>query len=991
MANGTFNCEVIFSSNKASVQSIVNNLQKEVDKVDLGSKAGQTILKQFEKIKQKQAEMAPYEANATELGTSDISRYLSLTKAFSTAVNSLVNSFQGLSINNGLMVSQDTLTSLQDYDLRIQSISRELKKLGPYGPSSATVGSLTGKEQRNRFSGGKQSPYKENTTKTTLGVALSKAQQRAADFHQQQTIVQQEIENKRQTVVDLENQKAALPKVENIQIQTEQGKANLQKFLEQAIAQREANAEKVKQVEDLKAVAKLLPSFAAKAVAKAVDTPAAETVVATQEEAVATIAESVAETTAAETVATMVVQQSAEKTEPPKKKAKKGLLEQIGMPDLDLIPDEDKSSAIEKFADDEFDAFFSGQYIVPDIKREKDELPEELQQVADQRYEKIVQSLLESDILKVDTEGNAANGIKRNKTPLFKKALAEQGFSQETIETIVNNSKDRLALIQEKIEQQVLQQSQSNSAEQATQAVEKLESAIEETQTQVTDTVVQTQIAAQEDVQEELQKETKTKSKKKEEPKVEEEVAPAEPVVSIPEMPDTPEIDQAISQAAVDRFEEEYQTCIDLLTDPNSGLLNEKGGMKAGKGKTKENLKSTLLDLDLDEEAVEKIVNTSKDRFNLIRQAVAEKIAKENEELAAQTEASTSEAAIKQQQKDAALAHIQTEFAPEEWKRIFNSRGKFTQAASGDLENTIKRVQQGMSNLGLDEAQISDIMGRSDPGNALKDLFQKMFANPEQYQQYFQNQTTQKVSERNAQEQRLTTEIENLNADITQKMADATALGKEADASEVDVRTLQAEMQKITTRQNTLQQQLEQLKAERKQIKEDIDKPQSGTMGQDAFKASLNVQGDVRQMYKDRKDEEVAAKLKSDAELEVERFQNNLSFGLKQWMGVTQVINLVRNGIREAYQDIKNLDQAMTNIAVVTDMSVDDLWGKIDDYMAIAQQYGVTTQGVYEVSQLFYQQGLGAADTMELTTETLKMARIANMDYAEAADAMTVA
>jgi TP901 family phage tail tape measure protein len=81
----------------------------------------------------------------------------------------------------------------------------------------------------------------------------------------------------------------------------------------------------------------------------------------------------------------------------------------------------------------------------------------------------------------------------------------------------------------------------------------------------------------------------------------------------------------------------------------------------------------------------------------------------------------------------------------------------------------------------------------------------------------------------------------------------------------------------------------------------------------------------------------------------------------------------------------------MTNIAVVTNMSVDQLWGQIDQYMSIAQQYGVTTQGVYEVSQIFYQQGLGTSDVMAATTETLKMARIAGMDYKEAADAMTVA
>ena len=124
---------------------------------------------------------------------------------------------------------------------------------------------------------------------------------------------------------------------------------------------------------------------------------------------------------------------------------------------------------------------------------------------------------------------------------------------------------------------------------------------------------------------------------------------------------------------------------------------------------------------------------------------------------------------------------------------------------------------------------------------------------------------------------------------------------------------------------------------------------------------------------------------------EADAFKQNLQQSIKHWMSAQQIINFVKDGIRQAYQDIKGLDAAMTNIAVVTDMSVGDLWGKINDYMAIAKQYGVTTQGVYEVSQLYYQQGLGTAEVMAATTETLKMARIAGMDYAEAADAMTVA
>lgn len=120
-------------------------------------------------------------------------------------------------------------------------------------------------------------------------------------------------------------------------------------------------------------------------------------------------------------------------------------------------------------------------------------------------------------------------------------------------------------------------------------------------------------------------------------------------------------------------------------------------------------------------------------------------------------------------------------------------------------------------------------------------------------------------------------------------------------------------------------------------------------------------------------------------------FKKNLSSSIGHWMSAQQIINIIKDGIRQAYQDIKALDKSMTDIAVVTDMSISDLWGKINDYMAIAQQYGVTTQGVYEVSQLYYQQGLATNEVMAATTETLKLARIAGMDYKDAADAMTVA
>ena len=48
-------------------------------------------------------------------------------------------------------------------------------------------------------------------------------------------------------------------------------------------------------------------------------------------------------------------------------------------------------------------------------------------------------------------------------------------------------------------------------------------------------------------------------------------------------------------------------------------------------------------------------------------------------------------------------------------------------------------------------------------------------------------------------------------------------------------------------------------------------------------------------------------------------------------------------------------------------------------------------RGVYEATTLYYQQGLKTNEVMAVTNETLKMAKIAGLDYAQATDYMTAA
>ena len=138
--------------------------------------------------------------------------------------------------------------------------------------------------------------------------------------------------------------------------------------------------------------------------------------------------------------------------------------------------------------------------------------------------------------------------------------------------------------------------------------------------------------------------------------------------------------------------------------------------------------------------------------------------------------------------------------------------------------------------------------------------------------------------------------------------------------------------------------------------------------------------------------DEKAAKLAKDAaDAEVERTTSNIQSRIKQLLGFGAVLHQVSRMVRQAITQIKELDAAMTQIAVVTNFTTDQLWGQIDAYMVLAQQYGVTTTGVYQVSQLYYQQGLNTNEVMRMTTETLKMAKIAGLDYAAATDYMTVA
>lgn len=122
-----------------------------------------------------------------------------------------------------------------------------------------------------------------------------------------------------------------------------------------------------------------------------------------------------------------------------------------------------------------------------------------------------------------------------------------------------------------------------------------------------------------------------------------------------------------------------------------------------------------------------------------------------------------------------------------------------------------------------------------------------------------------------------------------------------------------------------------------------------------------------------------------------DQFFDNLKNRATAVFGLTNAFIYMNRFIRQSVNAIKELDAAFTEIAVVTDMTTSQLWESFDTYNEMAQKLGTTTVDAIKTSALYYQQGLETADVMVLTEETMKMARIAGMDFAEATDRMTAA
>lgn len=113
-------------------------------------------------------------------------------------------------------------------------------------------------------------------------------------------------------------------------------------------------------------------------------------------------------------------------------------------------------------------------------------------------------------------------------------------------------------------------------------------------------------------------------------------------------------------------------------------------------------------------------------------------------------------------------------------------------------------------------------------------------------------------------------------------------------------------------------------------------------------------------------------------------FQRITDFGV-----AARILNKVQKEIANVYQNILKLDEAMTDIRIVTGASVDEANSLMTSYNKLAKELGTTTTEVAKSASEWMRQGYSASESVNLITSSVKLARLGFMDMSSATTSLT--
>lgn len=137
----------------------------------------------------------------------------------------------------------------------------------------------------------------------------------------------------------------------------------------------------------------------------------------------------------------------------------------------------------------------------------------------------------------------------------------------------------------------------------------------------------------------------------------------------------------------------------------------------------------------------------------------------------------------------------------------------------------------------------------------------------------------------------------------------------------------------------------------------------------------------VKVAAKDRGNRTIFDVIKSDIQRATMRITD---FGL-----AAKVLNTARKEIQQVYQNILKLDEAMTNLRIVTGSNAEQAKSMMNTYNDLAMQLGTTTQAVAQSAAEWLRQGYSVSEANELIKSSTYLSRLGFMDMSQSVTALT--
>ena len=128
-----------------------------------------------------------------------------------------------------------------------------------------------------------------------------------------------------------------------------------------------------------------------------------------------------------------------------------------------------------------------------------------------------------------------------------------------------------------------------------------------------------------------------------------------------------------------------------------------------------------------------------------------------------------------------------------------------------------------------------------------------------------------------------------------------------------------------------------------------------------------------------------------EAEAQAKSFKSILQELGIPMLSLHEIVSMLRQVVSYSYDYVKNLDAALTEIAVVSDKTRKEVMELTDTFIELSQKTGMAIDDIAQASTIFYQQGLNDEAVKKMTEWTALFAKISGEDVPTAADQLTAA